>query len=110
MIARTAARTCTGSLQDKLPKRPARSVSRTRARLLRAVHVPPALATQATVATPAQEHAQRAYQASTNLQQAMVIARTAVRACTGSPQDKPLSHPAWRVTRESIGRHLVSAQ
>ena len=44
--------------------------------------MPPALATQATVATPAQEHAQLVLQASTNLQQAMVIARTAARAST----------------------------
>ena len=107
VIARRVSRGSTALLQVK---HPARHVSRTRARLLRAVLVPPALATQATVATPAQEHAQRVYQASTNLQQAMVIARTVLRASTGILQDKPLSHPAWRVTRESIGRHLVSAQ
>ncbi len=59
-IARTAARASTGSLQDKPLKHRARPVPRTRARLLRAVLVPPALATQATVATPAQDHAQRA--------------------------------------------------
>ena len=39
--------------------------------------------TQATGLSPAREHAQRVLQASTNLQQAMVIARTALRASTG---------------------------
>ena len=94
MIARTAARASTGLLQDNPLKSPARPVSRTPARLLRVVLVPPALATQATAETPAQEHAQRAQRASTNLLQAMVIALTAARAHTGILQDKPLSHPA----------------
>ena len=94
LLARTAWRASTGPLQDK-PLRPrARDVLRTRPRLLRAVLVPPALATQATAETPAQEHAQRAQRASTNLLQAMVIALTAARAHTGILQDKPLSHPA----------------
>ena len=84
VIARTADRACTGLPQDKAMKRPAWPASRTRARLLRAVLEPPALATQATVATPVtQEHAQRVLQASTNLLQAMVIARTVERASTG---------------------------
>ena len=80
VIARTAARARTGPLQDKplkLPARPAargsteweqedpvkhraQPVPRAQTRLLRAVLVPPALATQATVETPAQEHVQRA--------------------------------------------------
>ena len=109
-LAWIAWRESTGRKQEDPLKHRARTVLRTRPRLLRAVLEPPALAKQVTVATPAQEHAQCVYQASTNLQQAMVIARTAARACTGILQDKPLSHPAWRVTRESIGRHLVSAQ
>ena len=56
--ARTAARASTEMLQDKPLKHPARHVPRTRTRLLRAVFVPPALATQTTVATPAQGIAQ----------------------------------------------------
>ena len=80
VIARPAARGSTGMLQDKPLKHPARcavrgstgweqedpvkhrarSVHRARTRLLRAVLRPTALATQATVETPAQEHAQRA--------------------------------------------------
>ena len=60
MFARTVARGSTGMLQDKPLKHPARPVLRTRTRLLRAVLEPPALATQAIQATPAQEHAQRA--------------------------------------------------
>jgi hypothetical protein len=58
--ARAAARASTEMLQDKPLKYPARHVPRTRTRLLRAVLVQPALATQATVATPAQGIAQRA--------------------------------------------------
>ena len=85
MIARTAALESIGMLQDKPLKHPARpasrgstgweqedplkhharSVPRTRPRLLRAVLEPPALATQGTVETPAQEHAQHAQQEST---------------------------------------------
>ncbi len=83
MIARTAAQASMGSPQDKPMKRPAWTVSRTRDHLLRAVLELPALATQGTVATPAQEHAQRVLQASTNLLQAIVIARTAKQANTG---------------------------
>jgi hypothetical protein len=80
VIARTAARGSTGMVQDKPlthrarravrgstgweqedpVKHPARSVHRARARLLRALLVPLALATQGTRATPGQEHAQRA--------------------------------------------------
>ena len=77
VIARPAARGSTGVLQDKPLSHPARRASqastnlqealliarpvpRTRTRLLRAVLEPSALAMQATVATPAQEHAQRA--------------------------------------------------
>ncbi len=79
MIARTAARASTGMLQDKRwkhpaqsaarastgweqedpVKHPARSVPRTRPRLLRAELEQTAPATQGTVVTPAQEHAQR---------------------------------------------------
>ncbi len=109
VIARTVERASTGSLQDKPLKHRAWPVPRTPARLLRAVLVPPALATQATVATPAQEHALCAQRVITNLQQAIVNARTAARASTGILQDKPLCRPAWRAVRESIGR-LVSAQ
>ena len=78
--ARAAARASTGLLQDKLLNHPARRaawgstgreqedplkhrarpVPRARARLLRAVLEPPALATRATVVTPEQGHAQRA--------------------------------------------------
>ena len=70
---------------------------------------PPALATQGTVATPAQAHAQRVLQASTNLLQAMVIARTAARASTGSLQDKPMKRPARPVprTRARLFRALL---
>jgi hypothetical protein len=78
---------------------PARHVPRTRTRLLRAVFVPRALAMQATVATPAPGIAQRAQQASTILQQPMVIARTAFRASTGPLQDKPRRHHARHVPR-----------
>ena len=76
LIARTAWRASTGPVQDKPRKHPARpagrasteweqedplkhhaqTVPRTRFRLLRALHKPPALATQATVATRAQKH------------------------------------------------------
>jgi hypothetical protein len=74
-IVRPVARASTGLVQDKQMKHPARYVSRTRPRLLRAVLRPPALAMQATVATLAQEIAQRAGQASTKLKRLMVIAR-----------------------------------
>ena len=112
VIAQPAARAGTGMLQDKPLKYPARAVLRTRTRLLRAVLVPPALATQATVATPVTHtlHALRVQRASTNLQQAMVIALAAARANTGMLQDKVLSHPAWRAARESIGYRLESSQ
>ena len=50
----------TGWKQVDPLKHRARPVLRTRSRLLRAVLEPPALATQATVGTPAQEHAQLA--------------------------------------------------
>ena len=44
------------------------------------------------------------WQASTNLQQVMVIARTGERrASTGMPQDKPLKYPAWPAARGSTG-------
>jgi len=59
----------------------------------------PALATQATLAMPAQGLAQRAQQASTKLKQSMVIARTAARASTGSLQDEPQNNPAGHVPR-----------
>ncbi len=79
MIARPAARGSTGMLQDKLLSHPARRavrgsmaweqevpvkhrarpVPRARPRLLRAVLELPALATQATQAMPAPEHAHR---------------------------------------------------
>ncbi len=84
MIARPVVRASTGLPQVKPMKRSAWPASRTRARLLRAVLEPPAFATQATVATPVkQEHAQRVLQASTNLLQATVNARTVERASTG---------------------------
>jgi hypothetical protein len=54
-----AERGSTGWRQEDLLKHPARPALRTRTRLLRAVLVPPALATQATVETQPQEHAQR---------------------------------------------------
>ena len=80
VIARTATWASMGMLQDKQLKHPARPVSqasisweqedpvkhraryvpRTRTRLLGAVLKPPALATRATAATPAQGIAQRA--------------------------------------------------
>ena len=56
--ARPAARASTGWKQEDPLRHRARSVPRTRTRLLRAVLEPHALAMQATVATPAQEHAQ----------------------------------------------------
>ena len=90
VIARTAARGSTGMVQDKAlthrarravrgstgweqedpVKHPARSVHRARARLLRALLVPLALATQGTRATPVsrghmRDSAQRACQEST---------------------------------------------
>jgi hypothetical protein len=58
--ARRAARASTGREQEDPLKHRARPVPRARARLLRAVLEAPALATQATVVTPAQGHAQRA--------------------------------------------------
>jgi hypothetical protein len=58
--ARTAARASTGRGEEDLLKHPAQYVPRTRTRLLRAVLEPPVLATQATVGTLAQEHAQHA--------------------------------------------------
>jgi hypothetical protein len=64
---------------------------------------PTAFATQATRATLAKEHAQRAQQASTNLQQAMVIARTAVRASSGWKQEDPMKHRARPAARASTG-------
>ena len=59
-LAWIAGRGSTGRKQEDPLKHPARSVPRTRPRLLRARLRPTALATQATVETPAQEHAQRA--------------------------------------------------
>ena len=108
--ARLASWASTGRKQEDQVKHPARPVPRTRPRLLRAVLRPLAFVMQALAVTPAQENAQRVLQASTNLQQAMVIARTAARAHTGILQDIRLSHPAWRVVRESIGRRQVSTQ
>ena len=60
LFARTALRASTGTLQDKPLRHCARHVPRTRSHLLRALHLPPALAIRATVATPAQGIAQRA--------------------------------------------------
>ncbi len=97
LIARTAARASTGLLQDKPLRHRARHVPRTQPRLLRAVLVPPALAMRATVATHEQGIAQRAKQASGNLQETMLLARNAVRASTGRLQDKPLRHRARHV-------------
>ena len=102
--ARPAARASTGRKQEHLVKHPARPVPRTRPRLLRAVLRPPAFVMQALVATPAQENAQHVLQASTNRQKAMMNARTAARASTGLPQDKPPKHPARHATRASTGR------
>ena len=56
--------------------------------------MPPAFATQATVAMLAQGVAQRVQQARTNLQQSMAIARTAARGSMGLVQDKLLEIPA----------------
>ena len=86
-------------LLDKPLKHRARTVLRTRTRLLRAVLEPHALAMQATVETPAQGIAQLALQASGNQQEAMLIARTALRASTGILQNKRLRHPARSVPR-----------
>jgi hypothetical protein len=95
--ARAAARASTGLLQDKPLNHRARPVPTTRTRLLRALLRPPALAMQATVATPEQGIAHRAEQASGNLQETMLLALTAVRANTGPIQDKPLRHRARHV-------------
>jgi hypothetical protein len=109
VIARSAARASTGLLQDKQLNPHALPVPRTRTRLLRAVLKPSARVmqatgvTQATGLSPAREHAQRVLQASTNLQQAMVIARTAARASTGWEQEDPMKHPARLVVRASTG-------
>ena len=73
------------------------SVLKPSARVMQAMGV-----TQATGFSPAREHAQRVLQASTNLQQAMVIARTALRASTGLIQDKPRQHRARTVPRTRI--------
>ena len=54
-----AERGSTGWKQVDPLKHPARPVLRTRTRLLRAALAPPAFATQAIQAMPAQEHAQR---------------------------------------------------
>jgi hypothetical protein len=59
VIAWPAARARTGPLQEEPLRHRARHVPRTRPRLLRAVLVPPALATWATVAMPAQEIARK---------------------------------------------------
>ncbi len=56
--AQFAERGSTGRGQEERVNRRARTVPRTRTRLLRAVLEPPALATQVTLVTPAQEHAQ----------------------------------------------------
>jgi len=98
-----AARASTGWKQEDPLKHRARGVPRTRPRLLRAVVEQTALAAQATVGTPAQEHAQRAEQASGNLLSAMVIARNVARASTGTPQAKPLRHPALPAVWGSTG-------
>ena len=58
--ARRAARASTGREQEDPLKHRAQPVPQARARLLRAVLEAPALATQATVVTPAQGHAQHA--------------------------------------------------
>ena len=60
VVARTALRARTGMLQDKPIIRRAPHVPQTRPRLLAALLNPTALATRATVATPAQDLAQRA--------------------------------------------------
>ena len=75
LLARTVVQGNTGLLQDRPLKHRVRSVPRTRTRLLKAVLKPPVPVMQATVVTLAQAHAQRVLQASTNLQEAMVIAR-----------------------------------
>ena len=99
LIARTALRASTGLIQDKPLRHRARHVPRTQPRLLRAVLRPPALALRATVATLGQGIAQRAQQASGNLQEPILIARTVARASTGLLQDKPLRHRARHVPR-----------
>jgi hypothetical protein len=102
--ARPAARASTGRKQEDPVKHRARPVPRTRTRLFRAALRPPAFVIQVSVATPAQGHAQRVLQASTNLHQAIVDARTAVRASTGMLQDKALKHHALHAARASTGR------
>jgi hypothetical protein len=98
LIAQAALLASTGPLQVKPLRHPAQTVPRTRSRLLRALLEPHAFAMQATVATPGQGLAQRAQQGSGNLQETLLIARTAVRASTGPLQDKPMSHPARPVS------------
>jgi hypothetical protein len=56
--ARPVARASTGWKLEEPVTHPARTVPRTRTRFLKVVLELPALATQATRATPAQEHAQ----------------------------------------------------
>ena len=98
-IARTASQAST-----ELVQKSARHVPRTRTRLLKAVLGLIVLATQATVAMPKQEAAQRVSQASTNLQESIMIARTVSRASTGMLQDKLLKHHARTAARASTGR------
>ena len=53
------------------------------------------------MATHTEDHAHRARQASTNLQQTMKIARPAARASMGLLEDKPLKHRARPAARAS---------
>ena len=80
-------------------KHRARLVPRTQPRLLRAELEQTAPATQGTVGTPAQEHAQYAQQVSGNLLSVMLISRTAARASTGWEQEDAVKHRARYVPR-----------
>ena len=86
MIARTAARASTGMLQDKPMKHPALHVPRTPTRLLRAVFVPPALATVA-IQDPMEGTALSVRQESTRHQTDQVTAATVYPAHTPNHQD-----------------------
>ena len=86
LIAPTAARASTGMLQDKLMKHPALHVPRTPTRLLRAVFVPPALATVA-IQDPMEGTALSVRQESTRHQTDQVTAATVYPAHTPNHQD-----------------------
>jgi hypothetical protein len=86
VIARTATRASTGLLLDKPMKHPALRVPRTPTRLLRAVLVPPALATVA-IQDPMEGTALSVRQESTRHQTDQVTAATVYPAHTPKHQD-----------------------